>query len=574
MKLFDNRQNIIEEDQQKIIAQICGIWNEGKIVGIKGIGGYLLTCDATNECAVKEIRLRKHRPSKPFALMFPGVNTLQNEVLINEVEKQALQSISAPIVLLQLKANPHTQLALNEIAPRLTKIGVMLPYTPLYQLLLQQYDKPIIATSGNVSNAPIVFKDEVALSELNAIADYVLVNNRKIIASQDDSVVSFSRFFKQRIMLRRSRGFAPLYINKNLTLPERTVLALGASMKSSFTLLHHKNIHTSQYLGDTDNYDVQKNFQTQLHQFITLFHAIPQVILTDKHPHYFTSQLGAQLANKWNSKLVKVQHHEAHFASVLGEHNLLDETEPILGVVWDGTGYGDDGQIWGGEFFTYHQHSFSRVNHFEYFNNLLGDKMAVEPKLSALSLCYKIEEAASIIQPKFTAIEWSNYQKLIATNTLKTSSVGRLFDAVASLLGLIDKSTYEGEAAMLLEEKALLYFKNELTIPDVWLENDTMKDPLSTIELMREVVKKIKEEKDKSEIAAWFHVQLVVAIYRVASEHQCHMICYSGGVFQNGLLTDLILKMGEKYKLYFNKELSPNDENISFGQVMYYSAIK
>lgn len=571
MKLYDKKKHIIEENQQQIINKVCALWNAGKIIAIKGIGGYLLTCDATNETAIKELRLRKYRPSKPFALMFPEVNSLQNIVHINEIEKDALQRVAAPIVLLQLKENPQSELALKEIAPQLSKIGVMLPYTPIYQFLLQRFCKSIIATSGNISNAPIVFEDEVALSELTTIADYVLVHNREIVASQDDCVVTYTRHSQQQIMLRRARGLAPLYINKNLKLPPTNILALGASMKSSFTLLHQQNIHTSQFLGDTDNYDVQKTYDKILHHFLNLFNAAPEVILIDKHSGYFTSQLGEQLAKKWNSQVVKVQHHEAHFASVLGEHNLLNEPELILGVIWDGTGFGEDGNIWGGEFFTYHQHAFSRVNHWDYYNHILGDKMATEPRLSAFSLCHNIEEASSILQSKFTTIEWSNYQKLIAPNKLKTSSFGRVFDAVASLLMIIDKTSYEGEAAMLLEEEALLYFKNELTIPDVWLKNDAMENPLSTKDLIQEILKKITEERGKSEIAAWFYVQLVLRIGMVASKHRCRKICFSGGVFQNGLLVDLVIKMsGEKYQLYFNQDLPPNDENISFGQLMWH----
>ncbi len=236
---------------------------------------------------------------------------------------------------------------------------------------------------------------------------------------------------------------------------------------------------------------------------------------------------------------------------------------------------GNDGQIWGGEFFVYHQNKFLRTYHFEYFNHFLGDKMATEPRLSAFSLCHDIEETADLLQPKFSPAEWNNYQKLIATNKVKTSSVGRLFDAAASVLALIDKASYEGEAALLLEEEALGYFNSELDVPDAWLNQDVLENPFSTQSLMKEIVRKINEGKHKSEIAAWFHVQLVLAVRSIAALHHCRKICFSGGVFQNGLLIDLLIALvGKKYQLYFNKDMSPNDENISFGQLMWFTMMK
>jgi hydrogenase maturation protein HypF len=275
------------------------------------------------------------------------------------------------------------------------------------------------------------------------------------------------------------------------------------------------------------------------------------------------------MAKKWGSQLVRVQHHEAHFASVLGEHALLDEKDPVLGIVWDGAGFGNDGQIWGGEFFIYKGRTFLRANHFTYFNYFLEDKMAAEPRLSAFSLCYEMEEAASMLQPKFSPAEWNNYHQLIKKNTVQTSSTGRIFDAVAALLGLMDKTSFEGEAAMLLEEEALRYFKTGLTIPPAWLEDDTLENALSTPSLIRKIVRKIKEGKNTSEIAAWFHVQLVLTVQKAALHHQCHKICFSGGVFQNELLIDLLIRiLGKTNLLYFNKDLSSNDENISFGQLM------
>lgn len=575
MQLFRADQQMVESGQEEIIDKICELWSAGMIVALKGIGGFLLTCDALNAEAVSQLRQRKHRPAKPFAVMFPCIGDLESEVYLNEQEKKELESDAAPIVLLRLKENGKLDLALHQIAPKLSRIGAMLPYTPMYQLLLHQFAKPVIATSGNVSNAPIVYKNEAAFSEMKSIADFVLVHNRKIILPQDDSVVTYSRHAQGRIVLRRSRGFAPFFPTNNVWLPPATVLATGALAKSSFSLLHFQNLHVSQYLGDTDNYDAQKAFEKTLHQLLNLFSAKPEVILVDNHPGYFTSQLGKELAAKWDAGLVKIQHHEAHFASVLGEHALIDEEEPVLGVIWDGTGLGTDNQIWGGEFFIYHQPTFSRIAHFEYFNSFLGDKMATEPRLSAFSLCQDMEEARAILRPKFAAVEWNNYQKLIAGNLLKTSSVGRLFDAVASLLGLIDKTSYEGEAAALLEQEANHYFDNGLDIPTAWIEGDGLQNPLSSELLIKEVVLKIDEGISGREIAAWFHVRLVLSIQPVAQIHGCTKICFSGGVFQNGLLVDLAIKiLGEKFQLYFNKDLSPNDENISFGQVIWFATSK
>ena len=283
------------------------------------------------------------------------------------------------------------------------------------------------------------------------------------------------------------------------------------------------------------------------------------------------------MSKEWKIPLVKVQHHEAHFAAVLAENNLLEELEPVLGVIWDGTGFGDDRQIWGGEFSLFHEKRFTRINHIEYFNWFVSDKMAKEPRLSALSLCYGNEEAEKIIRPKFSTTEWNNYHQLLSKNQLKTSSMGRIFDAVASLLGLIDKSSYEGEAAMLLEELALDYFRQNPTIPDYWLSgNEWMQqNPVNIKVLISEIIKDIEHKKDKAEIAARFHVNLVLLIKKIAVTFNCNKICFSGGVFQNEILADLSAKIFDKtHQLYFHQQLPANDENISFGQLMWYLKTK
>ncbi|MEJ7823422.1 MAG: carbamoyltransferase HypF [Chitinophagaceae bacterium] len=572
MELYDNSRNCIELNQEKIIEQVCKLWKQGKIVAIKSIGGFLLTCDASNAAVIKELRIRKHRPSKPFALMYHQPEEIAH---VNETERLELESVAAPIILLKLKEQASSLIATDEISPGLSHIGIMLPYNPMFQLLLTKFNKPIVATSGNISNAPIIYKNEEALNTLGIIADYILVHNRSIISPQDDSVIKFSSKFNQRIVLRRSRGLAPGYITEGSLPHHKTILALGAMMKSTFTLQLSRNVHVSQYLGSTDNYDAQNNYKYNLDNFLTLFHAKPGVVLTDKHPGYYTTHLGESIAEQNNVPVIKIQHHHAHFASVLGEHNLFNETEPVLGVIWDGTGYGDDKQIWGGEFFVYDKNTVTRLTHFEYFNHLLGDKMAKEPRLSAFSLCNEIDEAENFLQSKFSKEEWFNYKKLIKSDSFKTSSVGRVFDAVASLLGLIDKSSYEGEAALLLEEAALQFFDGTLEVPKLWLTYSKDYNFLNLPLMVKEVICLLKSERPVDEIAAWFHVRLVLAIRDVAETSGIKKVCFSGGVFQNGLLVDLLVELlGEKNHLYFNKELPPNDENISFGQVMSFLNMK
>ena len=572
MRLFDRAQQVVEENQTAILSRVCELWQAGNIVALKGIGGYLLTCDAGNAAAIRELRRRKHRPRKPLALLFASAAQLQDEANISAAELQELQSVAAPIVLVSWRAPAASRLALAEIAPGLSRIGAMLPYTPLFELLLQQFGHPLVATSANHSGTPIVYQDAGALQALAPLADYVLMHDREILVPQDDSVVRFSPHAQQRIVLRRARGLAPALNQPFPSAAPATTLAMGALLKSSFALQHNYTTHVSPSLGNTDNYDVQQAYAAALRQVLALLQARPTTILVDQHPAYFPTVLGQQLAREFGSELVSIQHHEAHFAAVLGEHHLFTQAQPVLGVMWDGSGLGTDGQMWGGEFFVYQHRQFSRARHFSYFDLFLGDKMAREPRLSAFSLAHSLDAAAALLRPKFTPTEWRNYRQLTEQKSRQTSSVGRLFDAVASLLGLLDKASFEGEAAMLLEEQALAYFNGHWRIPPDWLAPSKTENIFSSHALIQHVVARIMDGAAPAETAAWFHVRLVVAIRQAAELHHCHLVCCSGGVFQNGLLVDLVLTIvGEQYRVHFNRHLSPNDENLSFGQLHWFA---
>lgn len=565
--LFDSNRKELSLDERLIIPFIIDAWKEGKIVAIKGIGGYLLTCSAHHPGAIKTLRSKKHRPDKPFALMYPGLESL-DDFQLSKKERHALEGLSAPILLMDKLDNQIS----TGICDELADVGVMLPYAPLFRILLDRYDAPIVATSGNISNDPIVYQDDYALDNLTEIADYIMVHNRKIVVPQDDSIIKLSRQYGHKVILRRSRGMAPSYFNKHLELPPQRTLAMGADMKSTCAFSHEGSIYISQYLGDLENYNTQVNYNHVLDHLSNLLRFRPEIILTDAHPNYVSSSIGEKLADTLHLPVMKVQHHIAHFSALLGEHSMADSKERILGVIWDGTGWGDDSAIWGSEFFIYNDYNFSRRSHLTYFSHIAGDKMTKEPRISALAIS-RNSGKSSFSENKFSDIEWQTYNRLLKKESgIKTSSMGRLFDAVASILGICDIQTYEGQAAILLQVKAEEFIRqsdynfNDTYWTDMWQEG------ISTTELIREVIVDIQDDIDVGRIAAKFHITLVDWIGHVAKSENIRKVGFSGGVFQNTLLIDLIItKLGGEFDLLFHKDLSPNDENISFGQLIYTS---
>lgn len=560
LRLFDNQKQLVSDKQSAIIDLTVKFLKDGKIVAVKGIGGYLLMCDASNELTISELRKRKHRPSKPFAVMFPSLESLEKVVTLRDSEKEMLTNEVASIILLEANLPNLSTAGL---------VGVMLPYTPLFRLICQEFGQPLIATSGNLSHSPIIYQDQKAIDELSEIADCLLINNREIVVPQDDSVVRFSPISNQKMILRRSRGLAPTFILPTF-IPQNNILAMGAMLKSTFTLTHENNIYISQFLGDLSDFDTQENFRHTLRHFMEVLDFEANTILIDKHLAYPSSEMGRVFAEEKSLKLVEVQHHKAHFAAVLAENDLLESTEPILGVIWDGTGLGDDGQIWGGEFFKFQNNKneyFERVHHIDYFPNMMGDKMAHEPRLSALAICAKIPEANDFIKSKFTDLEWNVYQKhLKQVNLLQTSSVGRLFDAVASLLGIIDKVSFEGEAAMYLEAKARAFFKQNCKSEESYITEKTH----NSNEIIRGIIADLRKKTSIEEIAFKVHFSMICLIENIANGLNIKKIAFSGGVWQNALLVDLAQQNLVDFELFFHQQLSPNDECISFGQVVVY----
>ena len=577
MQLVDGTGQCVSDDQQVIIEQTVALLEKGKTVAVKGIGGYLLLCDATNAGAIVQLRNRKHRPAKPFALLYSSVDAIRQDCVLANDEIALLTGPVSPIVLLEKLPDPTSGICVSALAPGLGQLGVMLPYAPLLALISTKFGKPLVATSGNSSGSPIYYTDAQALALLPAVTDYILTHNRAIVIPQDDSVVRLSPVHRQPIVLRRSRGLAPTFMTA-ITHESVNVMAVGASLKSTFAWQLRGNTYVSQYLGDLESYDTQTSFRATLDHFLNLFDTRPDRLLADRHEGYFSTQLARELATIWAVPLELIQHHEAHFAAVLAENELLDKQTNTLGIIWDGTGYGTDGQIWGGEFITYRPDfddnaAFNRVTHFDYFPALLGDKMPREPRLSALSLAAGLPGADALLRPKFTVNEWNLYSKLLTVSQLHTSSVGRLFDAVAALLGLADRVSYEGEAAGLLEEQASRYVrKHGFSAVRPYLPNDWTVPDVPTRLIIAGVLEDRMAQKSIDEVAARFHATLVAVVRTVARQQCTDRLAFSGGVFQNALLVDWLRHdLEPAFRLYFHQQLSPNDECVSFGQLARYS---
>jgi hydrogenase maturation protein HypF len=561
VRLINNQGDVLASAWPQALQHLVSRLNAGQIAAVKGIGGYLLMADATNENAIKKLRDRKHRPSKPFALMYPDLATLEQDVQLSEAESKAFTSIQCPIVLANVKEDPLSGICVDDIAPGLKCIGAMQPYTALFDLLLKAFGKPMIATSGNAGGSPILFEDTQALENLKEIADVFLVNDREVQIAQDDSVLRFTKR-NQQIVIRRSRGFAPNFINNSFSMQKECVLAMGADMKSSFAIQVNGRAYTSQYLGDLESYESQESFRKALSHMLNLLRAKPERIVIDPHPNYFSSRLGRELALQWQAPVEVVQHHKAHAYAVLTENNKLHGPAPVLCVVWDGTGFGDDRQIWGGEFFAYENYHLERLSHFNSFPVWQGDIMARQPRLSALYLCKEFLPETDL-HTHFTDSEWRYYSRLIETKpTLYTSSVGRLFDAVAALLGVCMHNTFEGEASMLLETMAAK--GNCYNHYQVHWQGDTIDEKY----LIRQIIKDYKHHVSKAEIAFKFHRYLAEVIAEVMYKYEFNQVALSGGVFQNALLVELIWeRLHPDNRIYIHQELSPNDENIAVGQL-------
>jgi hydrogenase maturation protein HypF len=523
---------------------------EGKIVAFKGIGGFQLLVDARQPDAVARLRERKHREEKPFALMMPSLEIARQYCEISPAEVQLLESQAAPIVLLQPK--PGTDLAWN-VAHCSPYLGVMLPYSPLHHLLMQECRFPLIATSGNRSDEPIAIANDEATVRLKDIADHFLMHNRPIVRACDDSVVRLTR--GRAGILRRARGYAPLGIRVASELPP--VLAVGGHLKNTVAIGIGQDVFLSQHIGDLETVEARGAFEKAIDDLCRLYSFKPEVVACDLHPDYASTHW----AERSGLPLIRVQHHQAHVAACAAENNVDGE---YLGISWDGTGYGLDGAIWGGEFFHADGNQFERIAHLRPFNLPGGDAAVRDGWRSAASLLFECGESRPHLSTAQSSpaeqLGMSNVRRMLERkiNVVPTTSVGRLFDAVASITGIADQNRFEGQAAMLLENE-IGGLRTEEAYPLPGGDWDL---------LIRAVMDDRRSGIPASLIAARFHNSLVEWILEVAAAVKLKQIVLSGGVFQNRYLTERAAAALESrgFDVYTHRQVPPNDGGIALGQ--------
>jgi hydrogenase maturation protein HypF len=538
----------------------------GKILAVKGLGGYHLACDARNPAAVATLRGRKYRKEKPFALMVRDVETAHTLVELSPDAEALLTSIARPIVL------APARIELDGVAPESDELGVMLPYTPLHHLLFAAGAPEILVmTSANRSSEPIAYEDEDALERLAKIADSFLIGQRPIARRVDDSVARMGAFGP--VILRRARGYAPGAV---ASLPaDRPILALGADLKNTVTLVVDGQAFMSQHIGDLDHYQSLRAFRETVEDLVSMYEVRWDELLLvhDLHPQYFSTAHAAALGVRQNvlqgaRQSRAVQHHRAHVASVLAERG--EWTKRVAGVSFDGTGYGDDGSIWGGEFFVGSvQKGFKRVAHLRPAALAGGDAAAHYPMQAAAGFLAQVDGMPDVLAEPFGFPErYSNAMELVRKNvrTFATTSMGRLFDAAASLLGFTREVTFEGQAAIWLEQLAR---SSSLTEPYAFPFID---DKLDFRPLLMAVVQDRVRGRDVREIARSFQhgiaQGLCHAVNRISRSHGVDTVVLSGGVFQNELLLEDLKSLLSRgtLELWINHAVPPNDGGISLGQ--------
>lgn len=567
IELKDNLGNSYGNSNQEVFEILAQKLAEGKIIALKNTAGYLLICDATQAIAVAELRKRKRRPTKPFAVLFSGIEQMQSYLEISAKQIKHFTSTESPIIVTEIKEGKD--LAMDIIAPNMDTIGAMYPYSGTLLLVSKLFGKPIVATSGNFHGSPICSTQKEAEEILGNIADFFLHNTLAIQHPQDDSVVRFTPKHQQKIIFRRSRGFAPNYFfAEELAThnPKKNkILSLGGDLKNTFAIVPNNHVYISEYIGDLANYETYQRFQSTVVSYQNIFNFSPEIILKDLHPKYENQQIISLFSGAVSKE---IQHHKAHFASILGERKKWG-SDNVLGVIWDGIGYGTAMEIWGGEFFTLKDQRIERVAQLENFTWVLGDKMSKTPKISALSISGNHKD----LQEFFDENEWKLYTQFIEKSAIKTSSMGRFFDAVSFILGYTQPLYFEGEPAMWLEKIAQKEWRirNYETINLIDYLHKMPAGNIPTQKLFLQLLQEKKAGKSAGEIGLNFHYTLIKAIEKIAQRFAVKELAFSGGVWQNALLVDLAIGfLGTEFELHFHEKLSPNDENISFGQLNYY----
>lgn len=574
--LEDSRGERLDITVNEVIHAAAKLIQEGSIVAIKGIGGIHLACDAGNDTAVYKLRQRKQRYHKAFALMARDAAMVGRYARMDEVAAGALGDAAAPIVVL-----PKAGASLAaDLAPGQNTLGFMLPYTPLHHLLMGFLQRPIVLTSGNLSDEPQSTDNKEARQRLNGIADFFLLHNREIVTRLDDSVLHIVD--KQPRLLRRARGYVPMPITLPRGFDRRTrILAMGGELKSTFCLIRDGKAILSQHLGDLENADTYREYQRMLRHYQGLYDFTPDLIVVDKHPEYLSTKLGKQLSSELQVPLVEVQHHHAHIAACMVERGMAQDTDPVLGVALDGLGYGEDGTFWGGEFMLADYQGFQRLASFQPIPMPGGNKAMYEPWRNTFAYLTTALDWDQI-QQQYAELELIHFLQQKPLNNLQimldkqinsplASSAGRLFDAVAAAIGICrEHASFEGQAAMELQAAAQPHIheqENRVVYPF-----EMHGQQLSWAPLWLALLDDLYQGTPPDIIAARFHISVAAAVATIAtslcSQHGIHKVVLGGGVFQNSILLKYTNKyiLKQQIEVIVSSNLPVNDGGLSLGQ--------
>ncbi|AJC90684.1 carbamoyltransferase HypF [Campylobacter subantarcticus] len=542
--LKDKNQNILAQDEEAFIL-LAKFLEQGKIIAFKGMGGFHLICDSTNENTIIELRKRKNRPKKPFAIMVKDLDMAQKLAFINKFEAKLLTSNLKPIVILNSK-NIH-----QVLAPDTDKIGIMLAYMGTHLMLFEHFKKPIIATSANLSSQSIIYEETKLLEQLSDVFDFYLDYNRQIQNSSDDSI---AQVINDKVMfLRTSRGLNPLYINtKNIFNSKENILALGSELKNEFACFFKDQIFISPYIGDMKNLDIQERFLKILHFFQKTYGVSFDQVLCDKHPHF------AYVKEISHDEKFMIQHHYAHLCACLFEHKIYKND--VLAFVFDGTGYGDDGKIWGGEIFRANLRNYTRLNHFKNFKLINADIKNIANLALSLIFDFNLESEASWFLGQFSQVKLNNLKKIHTQSSLYTSSLGRIIDAFGAIVFNQEKLDYEAQIGLLMEK----YYNQNL---DYSYKFDIKDNEICFKNAFLQALK----DQDKVKISTG----LINAIANLIIEYSKNFkeeVILCGGVFQNKTLLEILDRKNFAYKT--SLQFPCNDSSIALGQLVHYLSLK